>query len=46
MALAGTAEVQAHLAAYILNLVTGNLGKTMIFLDEAVPLEATWSRVD
>jgi anaerobic selenocysteine-containing dehydrogenase/Fe-S-cluster-containing dehydrogenase component len=41
VALAGTAEIQAHLAACILNLVTGNLGKTMIFLDEQVPLESS-----
>jgi anaerobic selenocysteine-containing dehydrogenase/Fe-S-cluster-containing dehydrogenase component len=34
VALAGTADPQAHLAAMILNAVTGNVGKTVIFLDE------------
>src|SRR6185437_8657239 len=40
VALAGTADPQAHLAALILNAVTGNLVKTVIFLDET-PAEAT-----
>jgi anaerobic selenocysteine-containing dehydrogenase/Fe-S-cluster-containing dehydrogenase component len=40
LALAGTADPQAHLAAYILNSVTGNVGKTMVFLDQT-PTERT-----
>jgi anaerobic selenocysteine-containing dehydrogenase/Fe-S-cluster-containing dehydrogenase component len=40
VALAGTADPQTHLAALLLNAVTGNIGKTVIFLDGA-PAEAT-----
>jgi molybdopterin-containing oxidoreductase family iron-sulfur binding subunit len=35
VALAGTDDKQAHVAAYILNAVTGNLGKTVVFLEGA-----------
>ena len=44
VALAGTDDPQAHLAAFILNSITGNVGRTMIFLDDA-PAEAA-SRPD
>ncbi len=37
VALADGADQQAHLAAYLLNAVTGNLGKTMVFLAETPP---------
>ena len=40
VALAGTADPQTHLAAMMLNAVTGNVGKTMVFLDET-PAQAT-----
>jgi anaerobic selenocysteine-containing dehydrogenase/Fe-S-cluster-containing dehydrogenase component len=40
VAVADTDDVQAHLAAYLLNAVTGNIGKTMTFLAGAPP-EAT-----
>ena len=39
VALAGGDDPQTHLAAYVLNAVTGNVGRTMIFLDGA-PEEA------
>jgi anaerobic selenocysteine-containing dehydrogenase/Fe-S-cluster-containing dehydrogenase component len=35
VALAGGDDPQTHLAAYVLNAVTGNVGRTMIFLDGA-----------
>ncbi|HEY6419055.1 MAG TPA: molybdopterin-dependent oxidoreductase [Candidatus Binataceae bacterium] len=41
LALAGTGDESAHLAAYILNAVTGNLGRTMMFLDGAPPEESS-----
>ncbi|MGD0289988.1 MAG: molybdopterin-dependent oxidoreductase [Candidatus Binataceae bacterium] len=34
VALAGTSDPQAHLAALILNAITGNVGKTVVFLNE------------
>jgi molybdopterin-containing oxidoreductase family iron-sulfur binding subunit len=37
VALAGTDDKATHLAAYVLNAVTGNLGKTVAFLDGAPP---------
>src|SRR6266849_11191160 len=37
VAIAGTADQLAHIAAYILNAVTGNVGKTMVFLDGSPP---------
>jgi anaerobic selenocysteine-containing dehydrogenase/Fe-S-cluster-containing dehydrogenase component len=43
VALAGTADPQGHLAANILNAVTGNVGKTMVFLDGGAPKEASAS---
>jgi len=45
VALAGGPDPQAHLAAFILNAVSGNLGKTMVFLDGA-PARATSSLAD
>jgi anaerobic selenocysteine-containing dehydrogenase/Fe-S-cluster-containing dehydrogenase component len=35
VALAGTEDKETHVAAYLLNAVTGNLGKTVSFLDGA-----------
>jgi anaerobic selenocysteine-containing dehydrogenase/Fe-S-cluster-containing dehydrogenase component len=37
VAIAGTEDQLAHIAAYILNAVTGNVGKTMVFLDGSPP---------
>src|SRR5580658_10430501 len=37
LAIAGSGDKSAHLAAYILNAVTGNLGRTMTFPDAAPP---------
>ena len=37
VAIAGTEDQLAHVAAYILNAVTGNVGKTMVFLDGSPP---------
>jgi anaerobic selenocysteine-containing dehydrogenase/Fe-S-cluster-containing dehydrogenase component len=37
VALAGGENPQTYLAAYILNAVTGNLGRTMVFLEGAPP---------
>lgn len=39
VALCGASDPQAHIAAYLLNAVTGNLGKTMVFAAGA-PAEA------
>jgi len=41
VALAGTHDESATLAAYVLNAVTGNAGRTMVFLDGAPPEPAT-----
>ncbi|HJU27734.1 MAG TPA: molybdopterin-dependent oxidoreductase, partial [Candidatus Binataceae bacterium] len=41
VALAGGEDPQTHIAAYILNVVTGNLGRTMIFLEGAPPEAST-----
>jgi anaerobic selenocysteine-containing dehydrogenase/Fe-S-cluster-containing dehydrogenase component len=35
VALAGTDDKETHVAAFILNAVTGNLGKTVVFLEDA-----------
>ncbi|MGH8011573.1 MAG: molybdopterin-dependent oxidoreductase, partial [Candidatus Binataceae bacterium] len=40
LAVADTDDVQAHIAAYLLNVATGNLGKTMTFLAQT-PAEAS-----
>jgi anaerobic selenocysteine-containing dehydrogenase/Fe-S-cluster-containing dehydrogenase component len=37
LALAGTQDQQTHIAAFILNAVTGNIGKTIAFLDDSPP---------
>ena len=37
--MAGTADPQPHMAAIILNAVTGNVGKTVVFL-ENTPAQA------
>ncbi|MFN8627860.1 MAG: 4Fe-4S dicluster domain-containing protein [Candidatus Binatia bacterium] len=42
VALAGTADTATHVAASVLNAATGNLGKTVRFLEGAQP--APWSR--
>ncbi len=41
VALAGGDDPQTYVAAYVLNAVTGNLGRTMIFLDGAPPESVT-----
>ncbi|HUY17822.1 MAG TPA: molybdopterin dinucleotide binding domain-containing protein [Candidatus Binataceae bacterium] len=45
VALAGTEDKQAHVAAFVLNAVTGNLGKTVTFLDGA-PASSLSSQAD
>jgi len=35
VALAGGDDPQTHIAAYVLNVVTGNLGRTMVFLENS-----------
>lgn len=37
VALAGTQDQETHIAAFILNAVTGNIGKTVAFLDNPPP---------
>ena len=37
LAIAGTDDPSAHLAALLLNAVTGNFGKTVMFLEDAPP---------
>jgi anaerobic selenocysteine-containing dehydrogenase/Fe-S-cluster-containing dehydrogenase component len=44
VALAGTEDPQTHLAAFILNSITGNIGRTVVFLEDA-PAQAA-SRPD
>jgi anaerobic selenocysteine-containing dehydrogenase/Fe-S-cluster-containing dehydrogenase component len=39
VALAGSDDLQTYIAAYVLNAVTGNLGRTMVFLENP-PAEA------
>src|SRR5215472_14194268 len=41
VALAGGSDQMLHSAAYVLNAVTGNLGRTMVFLEGAPPESAT-----
>ncbi|MGH7933230.1 MAG: molybdopterin-dependent oxidoreductase, partial [Candidatus Binataceae bacterium] len=41
LALSGTDDVQGHVAAYALNAVTGNLGKTMILFENEQPQATT-----
>ena len=37
VALAGGDDPQTYIAAYVLNAITGNVGRTMVFLDNAPP---------
>src|SRR5215469_11468328 len=41
VALAGGSDQMLHSAAYVLNAVTGNLGRTMVFLEGSPPENAT-----